>query len=96
MFFLDNGLVYEHNVEFKKISANGNDLICVSKNVLHEDEDLEVGENITTTINSHIYRHMRLTTDEDIEANIIFIKKFIRVVRLWNRCLFSKRFRKAR
>ena len=43
--FLDNSLVDEHNVEFKKISANGNDLIYVSKNVLHEDDDLEVGEN---------------------------------------------------
>ena len=43
--FLDNSLVDEHNVEFKKISANGNDLIYVSKNVLHEDEDLEVGNN---------------------------------------------------
>ena len=42
---LDNSLVDEHNVEFKNISANGNYLIYVSKNVLHEDEDLEVGEN---------------------------------------------------
>ena len=42
---LDNSLVDEHNVEFKKISANGNDLIYVSKNVLHENEDLEVGEH---------------------------------------------------
>ncbi len=40
--FLDNSLVDEHNVEFKKISANGNDLIYVSKNVVHnEDEHLD-------------------------------------------------------
>ena len=45
IWFLDNSLVDEHNVEFKKISANGNDLIYVSKNVLHEDEYLEVGEH---------------------------------------------------
>ena len=41
---LDNSLVDDHNVECKKISTNGNGLISVSKNVLHEDEDLEVGE----------------------------------------------------
>jgi hypothetical protein len=40
--FLDNSLVDEHNVEFKKISANGNDLIYVSKNVVHnEDENMD-------------------------------------------------------
>ena len=40
--FLDNSLVDEHNVEFKKISANGNDLIYVSKNVIHnEDENMD-------------------------------------------------------
>ena len=32
-------------LNLRKISANGNDLIYVSKNVLHEDEDLEVGDN---------------------------------------------------
>ena len=40
--FLDNSLVDEHNVEFKKITANGNDLIYVSKNVVHtEDENMD-------------------------------------------------------
>ena len=40
--FLDNSLVDEHNVEFKKISANGNDLIYVPKNVTHnEDENMD-------------------------------------------------------
>ena len=42
MCFLDNSLVDEHNVEFKKITANGNDLIYVSKNVVHtEDEHID-------------------------------------------------------
>ena len=40
--FLDNSLVDEHNVEFKKNTANGNDLIYVSKNVVHtEDENMD-------------------------------------------------------
>ena len=35
-------LTVEQNVEFKKISANGNDLIYVSKNVIHhEDENMD-------------------------------------------------------
>ena len=39
---LDNSLVDEHNVEFKKITANGNDLIYVSKHVVHtEDENMD-------------------------------------------------------
>ena len=42
--FLDNSLVDEHNVEFKKISANGNDLIYVSKNVVHTEEDENIDE----------------------------------------------------
>ena len=42
LFCLDNSLVDEHNVEFKKITANGNDLIYVSKNVVHtEDENMD-------------------------------------------------------
>ena len=46
--FLDNSLVDEHNVEFKKTTANGNDLIYVSKNVLHDeniDEENLLNEN---------------------------------------------------
>lgn len=41
MGVLENSLVDEHNVEFKKITANGNDLIYVSKNILHEEDDEE-------------------------------------------------------
>ena len=38
----DYSLVDERNVEFKKITANGNDLIYVSKNVVHtEDEHMD-------------------------------------------------------
>ena len=37
--FLDNSLVDEHNVEFHKNTANGNDLIYVSKNVVHTDDE---------------------------------------------------------
>ncbi len=36
---LENSLVDEHNVEFKKITANGNDLVYVSKNIVHEDDE---------------------------------------------------------
>ena len=43
--FLDNSLVDEHNVEFKKITANGNDLIYVSKNVVHTEEDETMDED---------------------------------------------------
>ena len=40
--FLDNSIVDEHNVEFLKNTANGNDLIYVSKNVVHfEDENMD-------------------------------------------------------
>ena len=42
--FLDNSLVDERNVEFKKITANGNDLIYVSKNVVHTEEDENMDE----------------------------------------------------
>ena len=42
--FLDNSLVDEHNVEFKKNTANGNDLIYVSKNVVHTEEDENMDE----------------------------------------------------
>ena len=39
---LDNSLVDEHNVEFEKITANGNDLVYVSKNVAHtEDKNMD-------------------------------------------------------
>ena len=42
MCFLDNRLVDGHNVESKKITANGNDLIYVSKIVVHtEDENMD-------------------------------------------------------
>ena len=40
--FLDNAIVDTHEVEFKKIVANGNDLIYVSKNAVNvndSDED---------------------------------------------------------
>ena len=38
--FLDNAIVDSHEVEFKKINANGNDLIYVSKNAVNvNDED---------------------------------------------------------
>ena len=65
------------------MSANGNVLIYVSKNVLREDEDLEVGENnllLQQWIHIYIYIHMILTTDEDIEAAIIFIKSLLGLI----------------
>ena len=33
--FLDNAIVDSHEVEFKKINANGNDIIYVSKNAVN-------------------------------------------------------------
>ncbi len=48
--FMDNSIVDEHNVEFKKICANGNDLIYVSKNVVHaNDSDDEEFKTIPPT-----------------------------------------------
>ena len=41
--FLDNAIVDTHEVEFKKIQANGNDLIYVSKNAVNvNDSDDEI------------------------------------------------------
>ena len=37
--FLDNAMVGAREVEFRKISANGNDLICVSKNSVNVNAD---------------------------------------------------------
>ena len=37
--FLDNAIVDTHEVEFKKINANGNDLIYVSKNSVNVNAD---------------------------------------------------------
>ena len=37
--FLDNAIVDTHEVEFKKINANGNDLIYVSKNSVNVNDD---------------------------------------------------------
>ena len=37
--FLDNAIVDTHEVEFKKINANGNDLIYVSKNAVNVNDD---------------------------------------------------------
>ena len=37
--FLDNAIVDNHEVEFKKINANGNDLIYVSKNAVNVNDD---------------------------------------------------------
>ena len=36
--FLDNAIVDTHEVEFKKINANGNDLIYVSKNAVNVND----------------------------------------------------------
>ena len=36
--FLDNAIVDTHEVEFKRITANGNDLIYVSKNTVNVNE----------------------------------------------------------
>ena len=36
--FLDNAIVDTHEVEFKKIQANGNDLIYVSKNAVNVND----------------------------------------------------------
>ena len=43
--FLDNAIVDNHDVEFKRISANGNDLIYVSKNAVNitvDDDDSNI------------------------------------------------------
>ena len=37
--FLDNAIVDTHEVEFRKINANGNDLIYVSKNSVNVNAD---------------------------------------------------------
>ena len=37
--FLDNAIVDTHEVEFKTIVANGNDLIYVSKNAVNVNDD---------------------------------------------------------
>ena len=37
--FLDNAIVDSHEVEFRKINANGNDLIYVSKNSVNVNAD---------------------------------------------------------
>ena len=39
LVFLDNAIVDTHEVEFKKINANGNDLIYVSKNSVNVNAD---------------------------------------------------------
>ena len=39
--FLDNAIVDTHEVEFRKINANGNDLIYVSKNSVNANADDE-------------------------------------------------------
>ena len=36
--FLDNAIVDTHEVEFRKINANGNDLIYVSKNAVNVND----------------------------------------------------------
>ena len=37
-WFLDNAIVDTHEVEFKRITANGNDLIYVSKNAVNVND----------------------------------------------------------
>ena len=39
--FLDNAMVDTHEVEFKRITANGNDLIYVSKNSVNVNESVD-------------------------------------------------------
>ena len=43
--FLDNAIVDTHEVEFRKINANGNDLIYVSKNSVNVNADDDDGRH---------------------------------------------------
>ena len=43
--FLDNAIVDTHEVEFRKINANGNDFIYVSKNSVNVNADDDDGRH---------------------------------------------------
>ena len=62
--FLDNAIVDTHEVEFKKIQANGNDLIYVSKNAVNvNDSDDEPHTDVPSDV-LQVEEHEKLPIDK--------------------------------